>query len=721
MNNIPSKYKKFGTGLIILGASTILSSSFFTSINTAYADSGTGSELPKYTLPEGVPSNYNVLWNDEFNGNELNQTKWGYLYSSFDTRAKTQMHFTDKPENVSVSDGVLHLTARYSPTREKWNPETKQMETVPRTNTRLDKDGKVIEEYPAPFTSGAIQTVDSNGNVKVAFKGDYYAEARVKLPMSESSWSAFWMFGTKYPDWPASGEIDILESKGYDPNYLQANVHSPFKVGADYSQQNAKRIPNNGDTQTDFHTYGVLKQSNKMTFFYDGKPVHTVDYNKLNVKTPFVDPDNTMALRFTHIVGGSFLKDGKNSPRDFTDATKHIDSYRDGSRSDMLVDYVRVWQPEETTTEESTTTTSTTTTTEEPTTTTSTTTTTEEPTTTSTTTTTEEPTTTTSTTTEEPTTTSTTTTTEEPTTTTSTTTTTTEEPTTTSTTTTSTTTTTTTEETTTTSTTTTEEPTTTTSTTTTEEPTTTTSTTTTTEETTTTSTTTTEEPTTTSTPTTTEEPTTTSTPTTTEEPTTTSTTTTTTEEPTTTTSTTTTTTEEPMTTSTTTEEPTTTTTEVPVTTDEAPVTTQEAPATTQEAPATTQEAPATTQEAPATTQEAPVTTTEAPVTTHEAPVTTGEAPVTTDEAPVTTTEAPVTTTEAPVTTTEAPVTTGEAPVTTDKVSVAGENYSLSEHNNKKYTLPSTGEHTGTLTKVIGALLLVSTILVVVYVRKNRKD
>jgi len=408
MKYLHNKHQMLRSCLIILGASTVLGSSIFSLMNTAYAESGTGSEAPKYTLPEGVPTNYNVLWNDEFIGNELDQTKWGYLYSAFDTRAKTQMHFTDKPENVSVSDGVLHLTARYSPTREKWNPETKQMETVPRTNTRKDKDGKVIEEYPAPFTSGAIQTVDSNGNVKVAFKGDYYAEARVKLPMSESSWSAFWMYGTKFPDWPASGEIDILESKGYDPNYLQANVHSPFKVGADYSQQNAKRIPNNGDTQTDFHTYGVLKQSNKMTFFYDGKPVHTVDYNKLNVKTPFVDPDNTMALRFTHIVGGSFLKDGKNSPRDFTDATKHIDSYRDGSRSDMLVDYVRVWQPKEPTTEESTTTTSTTTT-EEPTTTTSTTTTTEEPTTTtSTTTTTEEPTKTTSTTTtEEPTTTTT--------------------------------------------------------------------------------------------------------------------------------------------------------------------------------------------------------------------------------------------------------------------------------------------------------------------------
>ena len=642
MKYLHNKHQMLRSCLIILGASTVLGSSIFSLMNTAYAESGTGSEAPKYTLPEGVPTNYNVLWNDEFIGNELDQTKWGYLYSAFDTRAKTQMHFTDKPENVSVSDGVLHLTARYSPTREKWNPETKQMETVPRTNTRKDKDGKVIEEYPAPFTSGAIQTVDSNGNVKVAFKGDYYAEARVKLPMSESSWSAFWMFGTKYPDWPASGEIDILESKGYDPNYLQANVHSPFKVGADYSQQNAKRIPNNGDTQTDFHTYGVLKQSNKMTFFYDGKPVHTVDYNKLNVKTPFVDPDNTMALRFTHIVGGSFLKDGKNSPRDFTDATKHIDSYRDGSRSDMLVDYVRVWQPEETTTEEPTTTTSTTTT-------------------------------------EEPTTTTLTTTTVEPTTTTSTTTTTTVEPTTT------------------TSTTTTEEPTTTTSTTTTVEPTTTTSTTTTTVEPTTT----------TSTTTTTVEPTTT-----------TSTTTTTTVEPTTTTSTTTTTTVEPTTT--TTEAPV-TTDEVPVTTHEVPVTTDEAPVTTDEVPVTTHEVPVTTDEAPVTTDEVPVTTDEAPVTTDGAPVTIDEASVTIDEAPVTTNEIPVTIDESPVTTDVAPVTTDEVPVTTDKVSLAGENYSLSEHNNKKDTLPSTGEHTGTLTKVIGVLLLVSTILVVVYVRKNRKD
>ena len=664
MRNVQKKHKVFGAGLSILGATTVLCSNFLSPLNTVYAESGASELMP----PEGVPSNFNIVWRDEFNGNKVDQTKWAFAYSGFDTAADTQMHNTDNPENVSVSDGVLHLTARYSPTRERWNSATKQMETVPRTNTKKDKNGNTIT-YPAPFTSGALNTFTDKGKVKASFKGDFYAEARIKLPMSESSWSSFWLTGTNGKQWPQNGEIDVFESKGYDPSFLQANTHTPrSEKDLTHSKQTQRQLSNNGDTQTDFHTYGVLKTKDSITFYYDGKVNKTVPLKDIKDPNPFLDPDNALALRLSHMVGGSFLKDDKGN--DYTDATKHIESYRDGSRSDMLVDYVRVWQegPEVTTT--------TTTTTEEPTTT-STTTTTEEPTTTTstTTTTTEEPTTTsTTTTTEEPTTTSTTTTTEEPTTT-STTTTTTEEPTTTSTTTT------------------TEEPTTTSTTTTTEEPTTTTSTTTTTEEPTTTSTTT----------------------TTTEEPTTTSTTTTTTEEPTTTTSTTTT--EEPTTTTstTTTEEPTTTTS---TTTTEEPTTTTSTTTTTEE-PTTTTSTTTTTEEPTTTTTEVPVTTTEAPVTTTEAPVTTTEAPVTTTEAPVTTTEAPVTTTEAPVTTGEAPVTTTEAPVTTEKTPT--EVKVSSENDNNNPALPETGEQSGKLTTITGLLALASVVLGARYYKKSQKD
>ena len=542
MRKVRNKHKVFGAGLSILGATTVLCSNFLSPLNTVYAESGTSELLP----PEGVPNNFNIVWRDEFNGNKVDQTKWAFAYSGFDTAAETQMHNTDKPENVSVSDGVLHLTARYSPTRERWNSATKQMETVPRTNTRKDKNGNIIT-YSAPFTSGALNTFTDKGVVKASFKGDFYAEARIKLPMSESSWSSFWLTGTNGKQWPGNGEIDVFESKGYDPSFLQANTHTPrSEKDLTHSKQTQRQISNNGDTQTDFHTYGVLKTKDSITFFYDGKVNKTVPLKDIKDPNPFLDPDNAMALRLSHMVGGSFLKDGTSGGRDYTDATQHIDSYRDGSRSDMLVDYVRVWQegPEvtttttTTTTEEPTTTTSTTTTTEEPTTTTSTTTTTEEPTTTtSTTTTTEEPTTTTST----------TTTTEEPTTTTSTTTTT-EEPTTT------------------TSTTATEEPTTTTSTTATEEP---------------------VVPETTTTP----EPTTPPTP---YVPNDGPTTTTTTKEPVTTD-------EVPVTT----DEVPVTTEVAPATTDEVPVTTVQVPVTTVQVPVTTVQVPVTTVQIPVTTEKTP--------------------------------------------------------------------------------------------------------------------
>ena len=278
---------------------------------------------------------------------------------------------------------------------------------------------------------------------------------------------------------------------------------------------------------------------------------------------------------------------------------------------------------------------------------------------------------------EEPTTTSTTTTTTEEPTTTSTTTTTTEEPTTTSTTTT-----------------TTEEPTTTTSTTTTttEEPTTTTSTTTTEAPTTTTSTTTSEEPTTTST-TTTEEPTTTSTTITT-----TSTTTTTTEEPTTTTSTTTTT-EEPTTTSTTTtEEPKTTST----TTTEEPKTTSTTTTT------TTTEEPKTTSTTTTTTEEPKTTST----TTTEEPKTTSS---TTTEEPTTTS---TTTTEEPKTTS---TTTTEEPTTTSTTTSEEEPKSTVTTTNEKPGLPKTGEGKGTLVTIIGFVTLISSIILVAFLHKSKKD
>ena len=177
---------------------------------------------------------------------------------------------------------------------------------------------------------------------------------------------------------------------------------------------------------------------------------------------------------------------------------------------------------------------------------------------------------------------------------------------------------------------------------------------------------------------------------------TTTTTTTTTEEPKTTSTTTTTTTEEPTTTSTTTttttEEPTTTSTTTTTTTTEEPITTS---TTTTEEPKTTS---TTSTEEPKTTS---TTTTEEPKTTS---TTTTEEPTTTS---TTTTEESKTTSTTTSTTTT--TTTGEEPKTTVTTT------------NDKPELPKTGEGKGTLVTIIGFVTLISSIILVAFLHKSKKD
>lgn len=302
-----------------------------------WADGAGASPLPEAVRAQG----YNkISFQDEFDGAALDTSKWGYSYSCFDPGARTQAQYTDSPENVNVSGGNLHLIARYSPTREKWNKETKRMETVDRTCTRTENGKKI--EYAAPFTSAMIQTRDSNGNVKYAAQGDFYAEARIKLPKGRSSWASFWMTGSK-GSWPGNGEIDAFESKGWDPHYLQANTHTPRASNPLKSEQHRGQLGGDGTSQSEFHTYGVEKDGDKITFYLDGVAGHTVKYADLGGANPFTVDGNGMVLRLNQMVGGTFLAsdDGKNT--EYVDATKYVHDY-EGEGSDMLVDYVRVWE-----------------------------------------------------------------------------------------------------------------------------------------------------------------------------------------------------------------------------------------------------------------------------------------------------------------------------------------------------------------------------------------
>lgn len=284
------------------------------------------------TAQSGAPAGYSLAFSDEFNGPGLDTSKWGYQYSCFDTNKHTQAQYTDSTDNVSVSNGYLNLTARYSPTKPNGTPRT-------------CKNGN--ETYDAPFTSGMISTKTSNGNVLYAAPSSgFYMESRIKLPKARSSWSSLWMTGVK-GNWPSNGEIDIFESKGYDPTYLMSNTHTP-RLGKPHASEQHQRLMT-GDTassQDEFHTYGVLKTKDKIQFFLDGVPTHTVNMSDIKGDNPFLDEDNNLIIRLNHMVGGAYLANAANTAdTTYVDATKFASDYDDVANSTMLVDYVRVYTP----------------------------------------------------------------------------------------------------------------------------------------------------------------------------------------------------------------------------------------------------------------------------------------------------------------------------------------------------------------------------------------
>lgn len=306
---------------------------------------GTVGTVSTDSLPTPVASGYQLTFHDEFDGDKLDTSKWGYQYGCFDPGQRSQAQYTDSPENVSVRDGYLNLTARYSPTKTKWDGSQ-----IPRTC----KNGSTV--YDAPFTSGMITTKKSDGAVLYAAPSSgFYVEARIKLPRSRSSWSSFWTTGSKKElgGWPGIGEADIFESKGYDPDYLMSNTHSPQAGNPKKSEQHQGMMY--GDTatsQSEFHTYGLLKTSDAIEFYFDGQITHTVKMSDIKGANPFVDPENNFILKLNQMVGGNYLANANDwSDKTYVDATKFADDYKGGADgtdfagSTMYVDYVRVYEP----------------------------------------------------------------------------------------------------------------------------------------------------------------------------------------------------------------------------------------------------------------------------------------------------------------------------------------------------------------------------------------
>ncbi len=146
-------------------------------------------------------------------------------------------------------------------------------------------------------------------------------EIRAKLPTAGGTWPALWTLGANFDEvgWPTSGEMDIMEHVGNNPNVISSALHYPNNFGGT-AVTNSTAVPT---ATTEFHNYTIEWSADSIKFVVDDELIHTNFTN--GSETPF----NADFFFIMNIAMGGTL--GGSIDEAFTQDT-------------MEVDYIRVYQ-----------------------------------------------------------------------------------------------------------------------------------------------------------------------------------------------------------------------------------------------------------------------------------------------------------------------------------------------------------------------------------------
>ncbi|MDX9881039.1 MAG: glycoside hydrolase family 16 protein [Prolixibacteraceae bacterium] len=239
---------------------------------------------------------WKLVWSDEFKEPGLpDSTKWNY-----DTRGneygwgnnEKQWYTVADPDNAFIRDGILTITAIKEPTSGK--------------------------DY-----SSARLTTKNKGDWKYC-----KVEVRAKLPSGNGTWPAIWMLPTenKYGNWPKSGEIDIMEHVGFNPDTVFSTVHTGkfnHMIGTQVGKKTG--LPT---ATTKFHVYTTEWDENEIRSYVDGRHYFTFRNNGEGFEAwPFNQP--------FHLILNLAIGGGLGGQKGIDDSLfPHT----------MEVDYVRVYQ-----------------------------------------------------------------------------------------------------------------------------------------------------------------------------------------------------------------------------------------------------------------------------------------------------------------------------------------------------------------------------------------
>ncbi|OLF11893.1 discoidin domain-containing protein [Actinophytocola xanthii] len=236
-----------------------------------------------------------------------------------------------------------------TPDPAKWTPEVgpgvnnELQYYTNNANARMDGAGNLVIQArrevtpgsscpPDPNSGGSTTCQYTSGRLNTAgkFETTYgRIEARIRVSSTQGLWPAFWMLGGNFFNgvpWPASGEIDILEHIGREPNRVYSTLHAPAYFGAGgYGAP----LDLGTNASAAFHVFAVEWEATRMRFFVDDNPFFTVDRETLEqTRGPWVF-DHPFFLILNNAVGG----DWPGPPGPGTVLPQN-----------MTIDYVRVYR-----------------------------------------------------------------------------------------------------------------------------------------------------------------------------------------------------------------------------------------------------------------------------------------------------------------------------------------------------------------------------------------
>lgn len=245
----------------------------------------------------------NLVWEDNFDVDGApDASKWAFEIGDGTAQGipgwgnNELQYYTDRPENVSVENGVLKITARQE-----------SFEGSGYTSARLITKGLFQQKY-----------------------GRF--EARVKLPTGQGLWPAFWLLGddSNGDIWPQIGEIDVMEYLGDEPTQIFGTIHGPQYSGGESISKEFVLEADRFDTG--FHIFGIEWTPDFINFYVDDKLYQTLKPSDVEEETngegEWVFNDREFYMILNMAVGGN-LPGPPNADTMFPQT--------------MYVDYVRVY------------------------------------------------------------------------------------------------------------------------------------------------------------------------------------------------------------------------------------------------------------------------------------------------------------------------------------------------------------------------------------------